>query len=72
MLAIVLPACSIAVIMPLFVFQRRISKFGGEPRSRTSFSDFVSKLDVGGVVLLIKSFAIVLIPLALASNAPSG
>ena len=72
MLAIILPACSIAVIIPLFIFQRRTVKFGGRVRSSTSFVDFFSKLDFGGLILLSGGFAMVLIPLALAGNASDG
>ena len=71
-LAIILPACSTAVVIPLIVFQRRVTKLGGTIRSRTSFTGFFSKLDFGGLILLSGGFAMVLIPLALAGNALDG
>lgn len=69
MFAIILPVCSLAVIIPLFWFQRRLKKAGGKVRTKTSVQGFFAQIDLGGVVLLCGGCAMLLLPIALAGNA---
>ncbi|RMZ88421.1 hypothetical protein DV736_g4345, partial [Chaetothyriales sp. CBS 134916] len=71
-LAIVLPICSLSVIAPVFIFQRRMTKIGETLQHKTSIHDFFSKVDFGGLMLLTGGFALLLLPLAIAGNLPHG
>lgn len=69
--AIILPICSLGLIIPLFLFQRRMAQLGAKTRYRISLFNFVSHCDLGGMVLLTAGFALLLLPLALAGTTPS-
>jgi MFS family permease len=71
MFGFILPACSAAVIIPLALFQRRMKGLGSPPRPKLSVTGFLSHIDIVGVTLLASGFALVLLPLSLAGNAPS-
>lgn len=68
MFAIIMPACSIAVVIPLIWFQRRYKKAGGTVRKKTSLKGFVSQIDLGGIILFTAGCAMLLLPIALAGN----
>ncbi|KIV84982.1 hypothetical protein PV11_00727 [Exophiala sideris] len=70
MFAIIMPICSIATVIPLVYFQRRIRKAGGRVRKKTTILGFLSKIDLGGMVLLSGGCAMLLLPIALAGNTP--
>lgn len=72
MFAIILPAASVAVIIPLIWFQRRIKKAGGTVHQKVTISNFLSQIDLGGMVLLCGGCAMLLLPIALAGNTPGG
>ncbi|PPJ60790.1 hypothetical protein CBER1_02368 [Cercospora berteroae] len=71
MFAIIMPVCSVVVIVPLLYFQRRMKQFGHSTKAQATFISFFSKIDVGGMTLLVAGFALVLLPLALAGTTPS-
>ncbi|GIZ43834.1 hypothetical protein CKM354_000704700 [Cercospora kikuchii] len=71
MFAIIMPVCSVVVIMPLLYFQRRMKQFGHSTKAQATFISFFSKIDIGGMTLLVAGFALVLLPLALAGTTPS-
>ncbi|ETI26155.1 hypothetical protein G647_02932 [Cladophialophora carrionii CBS 160.54] len=68
MFAIIMPICSVAVIIPLVWFQRRLRRVGGTVRNKTSMRGFLSQIDLGGMVLLSGGCAMLLLPIALAGN----
>lgn len=70
MFSIIMPTCSIATVIPLIWFQRRIRKAGGKVRKKTTMLGFLSKIDLGGMVLLSGGCAMLLLPVALAGNTP--
>jgi MFS family permease len=69
--AIILPICSLGLIIPLFLFQRRMAQLGAKTRYSISPYNFVSHCDLGGMVLMTTGFALLLLPLALAGTTPS-
>ncbi|KAI1627500.1 putative siderochrome-iron transporter [Exophiala viscosa] len=71
MFTIIMPVCSIATVIPLIWFQRRIKRAGGKVRKETTILGFLSKIDVGGMVLLSGGCAMLLLPIALAGNTPN-
>lgn len=71
MFAFILPTCSAAVIIPLALFQRRMARSGAPAKPKLTLTAFLSHIDLPGVILLAGGFALVLLPLSLAGNAPS-
>lgn len=71
MFAIIMPVCSLAAIVPLFWFQRRVRHNGGQVRNKTTIYGFFSQIDFGGSVLLSGGCAMLLLPIALAGNTSS-
>ena len=69
MFAIIMPFCSLAVVVPLILFQRRLKQAGGTVRKQTSTRGFITQIDLGGMILLSGGCAMVLLPVALAGNA---
>lgn len=69
--AIVLPICSMALIVPLLLFEKRMVHLGVPTKSRTTFYNFMSQVDFGGMTLLTAGFAMLLLPLAIAGTTPS-
>jgi MFS family permease len=72
MFSIIMPATSVAVIIPLIWFQRRIKKAGGIVHKKTSLVGFFSQIDLGGMILLCGGCAMLLLPIALAGNTADG
>lgn len=72
MFAIIMPVASLAVIVPLLCFQRRLSKAGGTVHQKTSVKGFLTQIDIGGMVLLCGGCAMLLLPIALAGNTSDG
>lgn len=72
MFSIILPATSVAVIIPLIWFQRRIKKAGGTVHQKATVTSFMSQIDLGGMILLCGGCAMLLLPIALAGSAPDG
>lgn len=67
-----MPTTSVAVIIPLIWFQRRIKKAGGTVHKKTSLAGFLSQIDLGGMILLCGGCAMLLLPIALAGNTTDG
>nr|KAK5448244.1 hypothetical protein LTR18_001332 [Exophiala xenobiotica] len=70
MFAIIMPVCSIAVIIPLMWFQRRVKRAGGQVRTKTTFMGLSAQIDLGGMALLAGGCAMLLLPIALAGDTP--
>ncbi|KIV95602.1 hypothetical protein PV10_03233 [Exophiala mesophila] len=72
MFAIIMPVASLAVIAPLLWYQRRFQRAGGTIHQSISFRDFLTQIDLGGMILLCGGCALLLLPIALAGNNSHG
>ena len=72
MFAIIMPVASLAVIAPLLWYQRRFKRAGGTIHHSISFRDFLTQIDLGGMILLCGGCALLLLPIALAGNNSHG
>lgn len=70
MLAILLPFSASFILLTLLYYQRKAKKIGIVATQRLSFYEFFSRVDAGGLLLLIAGFAMVLLPLTLAGTQP--
>ncbi|PKY01151.1 putative transporter [Aspergillus campestris IBT 28561] len=71
MFAILMPICACWIIITLLFYQRRARQSGLILTERLSVPEFCSRIDLGGILLLSSGFALVLIPITLAADAPS-
>ncbi|KAI0458374.1 siderochrome-iron transporter MirC [Xylaria acuta] len=75
--AIILPAVFLPLALTLFLNGRRAKRLAPPPEKRgfaakTAIANIWYSLDVGGIVLLSASFALILIPLTLTKTTPGG
>jgi MFS family permease len=71
MLAILMPFCASFIITTLLYFQGKAKKAGIVRPARTNLYDFCSQIDLGGIVLFSCGFAMLLLPLTLATSTTS-
>lgn len=72
MFAILMPFCASFIIVTLLYYQRKAKKAGMVVRKKISVYDFFSLIDLGGSILLCGGFAMLLLPLSLASSSAHG
>lgn len=60
-----------AVIIPLFLFEKRMAQLGASTKSRFAPYNLISQIDLGGMTLLTGGFAMLFLPLAIARTTPS-
>lgn len=71
MFAILMPFCASLIIITLAVFQYRAKRTGILIRERLNLWQFCSRIDLGGTILLSGGFALLLIPITIASTTTS-
>lgn len=71
MFAILMPFCASLIITTLAVFQSRAKQSGLILKQRLTPYDFCSRIDLGGTLLLSGGFALLLIPITIASTTTS-
>lgn len=73
MFAILMPFCASFIIATLLYFQRKAKKAGliPKPHARITIYDFCSQIDLGGTLLFVTGFAMLLLPLSLAATTPA-
>jgi MFS family permease len=71
MLAIIMPFCASFIITTLLYFQRKAKKAGIVITSKLTVYEFCSLIDLGGTILFSGGFAMLLLPLTLASTTTS-
>ncbi|TVY32315.1 Siderophore iron transporter [Lachnellula occidentalis] len=68
MLAILMPFCASFIVATLLYYQSKAKKLGLVTRPRISVYEFCSQIDLGGTILFSCGFAMLLLPLTLAST----
>lgn len=71
MLAIIMPFCASIIITTLFYYQSKAKKMGLVTPTPISLPEFCSQIDLGGTILFSCGFAMLLLPLTLASTTTS-
>lgn len=71
MFAIMMPFCGSFLIFTLLYYQRKAKKANVVMNKKVNLYEFCSLIDLGGVILLSGGFAMLLLPLTLASTTPS-
>lgn len=71
MFAILMPFCASVIIITLAVFQYRAQSSGLLLKEHLTFYQFCSRIDLGGTILLSGGFALILIPITIASSTTS-
>ncbi|KAM3084814.1 hypothetical protein ACMFMG_003264 [Clarireedia jacksonii] len=71
--AILMPFCASFIITTLLYFQHKAKKSGliPQPLTRITIYDFCSQIDLGGTLLFVSGFAMLLLPLSLAATTPA-
>lgn len=68
MLAIIMPFCASFIITTLLYYQRRAKKAGLVTKQKMSLSLFCSQIDLGGSILFVAGFSMLLLPFTLAAT----
>lgn len=71
MFAILMPFCASFIIITLIFFGRKAKKTGLVVKKRLTIYDFCSLIDLGGMILLLGGFVMLLLPICLAATTPS-
>lgn len=72
MFAILMPLGACMLIGFLIYYQRQAKKAGLAPRKKTALGTFCSDIDLGGVVLFVAGFSLLLLPITIAGSLPDG
>ena len=71
MFAILMPFCASFIVVTLIYFGRKSRKAGLVVKKRLTLYDYCSLIDLGGMILLLGGFVMLLLPFCLAATTPS-
>ncbi|KAE8366719.1 putative transporter [Aspergillus caelatus] len=71
MFAILMPVCGASLVIPMLVIRLRAKRAGRSIRVKMTLYQFCSQIDLGGVLLIMTGFAMLLLPLSVAAETPA-